>query len=308
MAFFKKSKNQNFDIFSGYAWHVPGVGGMFGLLGWLLLGAVLGIIITGIFMFAMPELSTEYAELISYPIMFIPAMVASKYISNSNMVFERGYAIDSSHFGRLGGWMVALLCMVATVAAGFCMDAVNAQMPDMPEWLEEALNSLTQGDFFINLLCVSIFAPIFEEWLCRGMILRGLLNYKKADGTRGMKPIWAIVVSAAFFALIHGNPWQAIPAFALGMLFGYVYYKTGSLKLTMLMHCTNNTLALLIGQFADIDDSAAGWMDVMPLPAYLILFVLFLAFLYWFVMELRKIEQARPQGNCDEVKVINELP
>ena len=308
MAFFKKSKNQNYDVFTGFAWHVPGVGGMFALLGWLLVGALLGGIITGIFMLAVPDLGTEYAELISYPIMFIPAMVASKHISNRNMLFENGYAIDSNHFGRFGGWLVALLCMVATVAAGFCMDAVNAQMPDMPEWLEEALNSLTQGDFLVNLLCVSIFAPIFEEWLCRGTVLRGLLNYQKPDGTRGMKPVWAIVVSAAFFAFIHLNPWQAIPAFALGLLFGYVYYKTGSLKLTMLMHCTNNTLALLIGQFADIDDSAAGWMDVMPLPAYLILFVLFLAFLYWFIMELRKIEQARPQGNCDEIPVVNDLP
>lgn len=308
MAFFKKSKNQNFDIFSGYAWHVPGVVGLFGMLFWLLVGAVLSLIVVGAFSLFMPGVGMEYQQFVSYPIMFIPAMVASKYISNRNTVFERGYAIDSSHFGRLGGWMVALLCVVATFAAAFCMDAVSSLLPDMPDYWEEAFSSLTQGNFFINLLCVSVFAPIFEEWFFRGTILRGLLNHQDVDGIYDIKPIWAIVISSELFALIHMNPWQAIPAFALGMLFGYVYYKTGSLKLTMLMHCANNTIALLIGQFADIDDSAAGWMDILPLPAYLILFILFLAFLYWFVMELGKIEQIRPQGNCDEVKVIDELP
>ena len=206
MAFFKKSKNQNYDVFSGFAWHVPGVSGMFGLLGWLLVGAILGSIVTVVFMGLMPGAGEEYATLISYPLMFLPAMIASKHISNRNMLFDNGYAIDSSHFGRFGGWGVALLCMLATFAAAFCMDAVNAQMPDMPEWLENALNSMTQGTFWVNFLAVSIFAPIFEEWLCRGMVLRGLLNYQKPDGTRGLKPVWAIVISAAFFAIIHMNP------------------------------------------------------------------------------------------------------
>ncbi len=52
-----------------------------------------------------------------------------------------------------------------------------------------------------------------------------------------MNPALAIAISAIFFATIHGNLWQGISAFILGSFFGYVYYKTGSLKLTMLMHC-----------------------------------------------------------------------
>ena len=306
MSFFKKSKSQNFDVFSGYAWHVPGVGGMFSLLGWLLLGALLGNIVSAVFMLFMKDGGMEYAEMIAYPVMFIPAMIASKHISQRNMMFDNGYAIDSSHFGRFGGWIVALLCMVATIGASFCMDAVNAQMPDMPEWLEEALNSMTQGTFWVNLLCVSIFAPIFEEWLCRGMVLRGLLNFQKPDGTRGLKPVWAIVISAAFFAVIHLNPWQAIPAFVLGLLFGYVYYKTGSLKLTMLMHCTNNTCALLLSQFSGLED-VESWLDIMPTGAYVALSVLFALFIVWFCLELKKISLERPQGNCDEIQVGEEI-
>lgn len=300
MSFFKRSKNRNYDVFSGYAWHVPGVAGMFGLLGWLLVGALLGNLVSGVFLLGMGPGSAEYATLIAYPVMFIPAMIASKHVSNKNMLFENGYAIDSSHFGGRSGWAAGLLCMVATVGAAFCMDLVNGLLPDMPAWLEETLSGMIQGKFWVNFLCVSIFAPIFEEWLCRGMILRGLLNCKRPDGSRGLKPVWAIVISAAFFALIHFNPWQAVPAFALGLLFGYVYYRTGSLKLTMLMHFTNNTVALLLSQFSGLE-TADTWMDVMPLPAYLALFVCFAAFIAWFVKDLGKTATVRPQGNCDEL-------
>ena len=300
MSFFKKSARQNYDVFSGYAWHVPGTAGLFGLLGWLLVGALLGNLVTGAFLIAMGVGTTEYAILVAYPVMFIPAMVASKYISNRNMLFENGYAVDNARFGPRGGWLLGLLCMVATVGAAFCMDLVNSLMPEMPAWLEDTLNGMTGGTFWVNFLCVSIFAPVFEEWLCRGMILRGLLNCKRPDGSRGLKPVWAIVISAVFFAAIHGNPWQAVPAFALGLLFGYVYYRTGSIRLTMLMHFTNNTAALLMSRWSSLE-SADTWMDVMPLPAYLALSVGFAAFLYWFVKDLGRIALVRPQGNCEEI-------
>ena len=86
------------------------------------------------------------------------------------------------------------------------------------------------------------------------MIMRGLLGR--------MSPFAAITISAAFFAVIHFNPWQAIPAFILGLLFGFVYYKTGSLKLTMLMHCVNNTMAAVFSRIPAFKDAEA-FIDVM---------------------------------------------
>ena len=49
MAFFKKGKSANYNVLSGYSWYVPGVSGMFALLGWLLVGTLLGGILAGIF-------------------------------------------------------------------------------------------------------------------------------------------------------------------------------------------------------------------------------------------------------------------
>ena len=313
MDFFKKGKHQNYDIFSDFAWHVPGVGGMFGLLVWLLLGAIVGNIVAAIFIVAMggDTSMTTYAEIIAYPIMFIPAMIASKHISSRNMMFDTGYALDSNNFAPKNGWYLAVLCILMTLCAAFCTEPISSLLPPMPKWLEEALSGLTGGPIWLSLLSVSIFAPIFEEWLCRGMVLRGLLNYERTDAqgnkVKGLKPWLAIVISAAFFAVIHMNPWQAIPAFILGCIFGYVYYKTGSLKLTMLMHCANNTFAVILSNI-DAFEEAESWMDVLSPSAYWAIFVIGLIALVLCIWEFRKVEVSRPQGGCDVIPAADDLP
>ena len=250
------TKRGNFNVFGHYTRCVPGVADLFILLALLLLGALAGNAVSLVFVAVLGQgAGMEYGMIVSYPLMFIFAMMWASGQSRRNAMTGYGTLLDNDHFAPLGGFLAALLVMVATFAAGFCCDAVNSLMPQMPQWLEDILKGMTSGKFWVNFICVSLFAPFFEEWLCRGMVLRGLLGH-------GTKPWLAIVVSAIFFAAIHMNPWQAIPAFALGLLFGYVYYKTGSLKLTMLMHFTNNTIALCLGHIESLKD-VQSWMDVL---------------------------------------------
>ena len=296
-----RRKVRSYDLFSGHAFYTPAIQGMFVLLCLLIAGALFGSLITFILgLFYGPDFISEYGMLVSYPLMFIPPMMYDGYNSRSNAVFEQGYALDSRHFGRTGGFGCTVMATACVLAAAFMTDAINAQMPPMPQWLDDALTSMTQGKLWMNLLCVSVFAPVFEEWLCRGMVLRGLLNAKKADGSRRTSPTWAIVISAAFFALIHANPWQAIPAFILGCLFGYIYYRTGSLKLTMLMHCVNNTFAVICGQIESLKDMDS-WLDVLPGQQYWLLFAACAILLVLNLREFSRIGLQSPAGNCDPV-------
>lgn len=298
-----KRRIRNYNLLSGYAFYVPGPWDIFALTALFLVGALIGNVIGLLFMLALPESGSEYMMLISYPVMFIPPMMYAMYKSRGNALFDTGYEMDSRHFGKFGAAVISILVMLSTLALAFDMDMVNALMPPMPEWLENMLKGMTQGKFWVNFLCVSVFAPFFEEWLCRGMLLRGLLNYSRSEGRRGIRPAAAIAISALFFAAIHLNPWQAVPAFALGCLFGYVYYRTGSLNLTMLMHFTNNTFALIISNIDSIKD-AENFMEVMPGWAYNSIAAVCLVFLVFAVREFSKIELTSPQGNCDEVKTI----
>ena len=269
MGFFKRHQGRSsYDLFSNYSYFLPGLKGMFMLLAMFLIGSLLGNLVVAILTLTMSsQFAMEYGTVISYPLMFVPPMLYASYQSRKNEFSAwaedgsqlAGIPVDSNNFGRLGGWWLALIASVATIAAAFIAEPVNALLPEMPEILKKALEQLTEGPLWVSFISVSIFAPLFEEWLCRGLVLRGLLQKHS--------PASAIMVSAAFFAILHLNPWQAIPAFILGVLFGYVYYKTGSLKLTMLMHCVNNTLALIMSRIPSLAD-AETFMDLMSPWAY----------------------------------------
>lgn len=271
--FFKRHQGRaSYDLFSSYSYFLPGLKGMIMLLVMFVAGGLLGnLIVLGLTLGFSAEFAQEYGTVISYPLMFIPPMLYASYQSRKNELWnedpsipKEGIPLDRNQFGHIGGIRLALIVSVATLAAAFVAEPVNMLLPEMPEVLQKALEQLTEGPLWVTLLSVSVFAPLFEEWLCRGLVLRGLLQK--------LNPFSAIAVSAAFFAVLHLNPWQAIPAFLLGLLFGYVYYKTGSLKLTMLMHCVNNTFAALMTRIPSLAE-AETFMDIMSPWAYACVFV-----------------------------------
>lgn len=304
-----KPKRKNYNLFANFNYFYPGWSGIGWLTLWFLVGALLGNLVTLPLMVIFKDLEDAalYAELIAYPLMFIPPMLYASYKSRSNSLFCDGYKLSNDHYKPLGGLFCIIAVMLATLATSFVAELFSSVLPDMPKWLEDTLNSLTGGNIWIDLLCVSIFAPFFEEWLCRGMVLRGLLNFKHKDKetgeeVRGIKPVWAIVASSAFFAIIHLNPWQAIPAFMLGCLFGYVYYRTGSIKLTMLMHFTNNTFAVVMSNIDKFED-VEGWSDILPPVLYAVVFAFCLALIGYVVHKFKTIEPIDQQGSCERLSV-----
>lgn len=307
MSFFKPRKiNRDYNLFKSYSFYVCGVGGMFGLLGWFIAGALLGNFVSGsLALMISSEFAMSYAGIIAYPMMFVLVMIFTSYQSRKNALFDKGYALNSNHYGEKGVWVIVLLSVAAVLATSFISDIFNYIMPPMPKWLEDLLTNMTQGDLLLKFFCVSIMAPFFEEWLCRGEILRGLLNYKRTDGS-SMKPIWAIIISAAFFALIHANPWQAVPAFIIGLLLGFVYYKTGSLLLTMLMHSCNNAMALVFSNL-DLTKDAASWLDILPAWGFALGCLICAAIIFFAVKTINNIPLQSPRGNCDIVEASTDI-
>lgn len=87
-------------------------------------------------------------------------------------------------------------------------------------------------------ITICILAPILEESIFRGFILQGLLNSKT-------HPIWAIFFSGILFGFAHLNPWQFIGAGILGICFGFIYWRTGSLLLCIFLHFINNFISFV---------------------------------------------------------------
>lgn len=95
------------------------------------------------------------------------------------------------------------------------------------------------------VLGVAILAPVAEELLFRGVLLRALL--------RRTEPDRAVLVSALVFGLIHviGDPSLgsivALPVLVgLGIVLGYEAVRTGDISRSILLHVGFNTLTAVL--------------------------------------------------------------
>ncbi len=94
------------------------------------------------------------------------------------------------------------------------------------------------NDLIGALLLACVAAPVVEEILFRGVILRGFLcTYRKAT---------ALILSSVLFGVVHLNPWQLVPGMLLGMILGFFYLKTHSLLLCIIIHSLYNGGLLLL--------------------------------------------------------------
>ena len=297
-------KVNNYDIFASHAWYAPGLGGMFALLGWFLVGMLIGTLLQMIALrFVDAQLILDYGMIVIYPVQFIPAMLYVARKSQRNALFERGWSLDSFHPAPFKGWQLVILTIATTAASMMVFDLPNywnmklsmrsSILAQFYESFMAIMKQMTGGPLWSSFLTVAIFAPFFEEWLCRGVVLRGLLTK--------MKPSWAIIISALFFAAIHANPWQALNAFLIGVLMGYVYYRTGSLKLTMLMHFVNNVSAVILGRIESLKEFDF-WIDILGKQNYMVVFFISLAVLVGGIILLRKIPLEHPWGNMDVIE------
>lgn len=92
-----------------------------------------------------------------------------------------------------------------------------------------------------TFLLIVVIAPITEEFIFRGVLFSG---FSKFGGKT-----FAIVVTALLFSLLHGNFIQAIPAFIVGLILGYLRAKTGSAKSSIILHAINNGYAYIMMVF-----------------------------------------------------------
>lgn len=106
---------------------------------------------------------------------------------------------------------------------------IGAITGEVPE--NDLAETVMQMPMWANFLFTAICAPIFEEILCRKLMIDRLTKY-------GDLP--ALLISGISFGLIHGNFYQFFYAAAVGLLFGYVYLKTGKLRYTIAMHMILN--------------------------------------------------------------------
>lgn len=127
-------------------------------------------------------------------------------------------------------------CLILGMGLGFCGGVIAQLLSDLGlagADAGEMTEYMTNVSLWASILFTVILGPMVEELFYRKLIMDRILGF-------GELP--AILLSAAMFALAHGNLAQFFYAFGLGVLWGYVYAKTGRIGYTISMHMIFNFL------------------------------------------------------------------
>jgi membrane protease YdiL (CAAX protease family) len=145
---------------------------------------------------------------------------------------------SSLDLGRTIGWSIALIGLGLVfnyLYATYAIPDIKSQ-EQMRRMFAALPNTVLNQALLI--MAVAVIAPVLEELLFRGLLQTALIKYL---------PAWAAILGAAVvFALVHGQVYAFPALVTMGAVFGVLYYKTGSLRVTILAHALNNAAALIL--------------------------------------------------------------
>ena len=137
--------------------------------------------------------------------------------------------------------------LAVIVAVGLNMLFSGLGVLNMDTGYQEAAESLYSVGIPLGLVLYGIAAPLAEELLFRGIILQEVKAF--------WKPLYAILVSAVFFGVYHGNGVQLVYGFCMGMILGCAYHNSEKFILPVVIHGIVNVIIFLASNYGWITGS-----------------------------------------------------
>ena len=201
------------------------------LLAFLLAQGIGTVLLIATGLLTLPDFSISYDN----PLLSIILMAVDILAVLCCCFILRYIRFETALNATLIRWRPAMLGiaggMLGAISISFLTDTV--EMPDMMQEM-----SLAMSHSFWGLLTLVIVGPVTEELLFREAITGEMLR-------RGANPWMAILVSALAFGAMHLNLAQGLYALPIGILLGIIYYKTGNIVLTSLLHILNNGIVAI---------------------------------------------------------------
>ena len=223
---------------------------------WLGCIFVLSMIATGsMFCFEQPMSisSFKWVQLFQSMAMFLLPPLCMAYLWTQEPI--KWLKIDKRP--RMNVSLMAIILILLALPAINLMGYINQQMvfpsflEPLEQWLkmqEETASQLTKqfmhtdtySGLVINILLMAVLPAVAEELSFRGV----LMNLFPAKGDR--VPHLAIWCVAILFSAVHMQFYGFLPRMLMGALFGYALVWTGNMWVPILMHFTNNAMAVLL--------------------------------------------------------------
>ncbi|MDP1622378.1 MAG: CPBP family intramembrane metalloprotease [Bacteroidales bacterium] len=191
----------------------------------------------------------------SFGLFIIPAMLAGYFFERNSIRY-----LKLNKPSRLFAYIITFALMFASLPFINWMITVNEaiQLPGflhvVEQWMktteaeaakltETFMNMPAFGGFLFNMVMIALLPAVGEEFMFRGVLQRML---KEWLGNIHV----AIFISAFLFSAMHMQFYGFFPRMMLGMMFGYLFYWTGSLWLPVFGHFINNGSAVIFSYLA----------------------------------------------------------
>ena len=211
------------------------------------------------------------------------AMILSGIAMIWHLIHFKYVKFNLKSFGEVSGKTIGL--SIPLIVAGMLFINLCSEFLGLPDLMQDTFLGMSRNVF--GIISITIMAPLVEELLFRGAIQGYMLR-------KGMKPLHAILIASAIFGIVHMNPIQIPFAFAIGLIFGWLYYRTGSVIPGIVGHFINNSIACI--QMATLTEEEFNtktieWLGAGPTYA---LFALSLVVMIGMFLYLKKRLPAAP--------------
>jgi len=174
-------------------------------------------------------LSAMGGMLVAVPVAFWMAKL------KKGAILKDYFALNGFSFKSLGLWIIIFI--VLQISTGLLIEALGAK--ETPNFMLN-LEYPTLLAKVLLVVAVIVAAPVVEEVVFRGFLLKGFSN--SFMGVHG-----AVLVTSALWAVIHMQYEIAylIAIFVIGVVFAYARIYTNSLYIPMIMHGLMNFFAVM---------------------------------------------------------------
>lgn len=157
----------------------------------------------------------------------------------------------------------ALMFVIATVGLYFLAlliaDVIGLISPDTMEAYNEMMDMAFGDNVMMMFLAAVLLAPISEECIMRGLILKNLQRYFSVPAV--------IIIQAVLFGIFHMNWVQGIYVLPVGAVLGFVAIKSKSVLPSIVMHMLYNSMSVVVGLLPVFCQTA--WFCVIAVAACL---------------------------------------
>ena len=236
---------------------------------------ILQIGIAVIASFRKDLITEEYRLIFAYLILIISTYVIGYPFLRYLLRKIPNERIEQADLG-ISGFIKGLFCMFGILFIGLVLGQVSNSLINsflnISAGSSNTLEMIDKTNPIYTAVTVGILGPVFEELIFRKKLIDCTIKYGKGV---------AILASGIMFGLFHTSITQFFSATGMGMLWAYIYIKTGRIRYSIMYHMINNLTVsvFLVEMVKHLDVLEHGDLSIQTVICFALLIILCFIFI-----------------------------